>query len=267
MPRPAEDMTGQRHGLLTVIARAGKAKAGGHAEWLCRCECGSERVVTGSRLKLGQVTRCSSCAKAFKAANSRTARRADEMKSQIVVGQRFGYLEVLAEPTREGRNTVYRCMCHGCGKEVTRRMAHLLAEDVKSCGCKRGEFHLKPFEPGTQVHCWMVLRQATEEEVRKRVKRRDARDEKLKIYWLCRCQCGTVKPVSAETLRRGDSRSCMWCRLSRRAVDVDQVGQVRRTGNLNRLSDARQDDGAVIRRVLPAYNLKGARRYRLKLTR
>ena len=29
--------------------------------------------------------------------------------------------------------------------------------------------------------------------------------------WLCRCECGTVKPVQASSLKRGESRSCKKC--------------------------------------------------------
>jgi hypothetical protein len=30
-------------------------------------------------------------------------------------------------------------------------------------------------------------------------------------YWLCRCQCGTTKPVQAQTLLNGTSRKCVKC--------------------------------------------------------
>lgn len=46
------DITGQRFGRWSVIGRA----AG--SVWFCRCDCGTERAVTGSSLKLGTSTSC-----------------------------------------------------------------------------------------------------------------------------------------------------------------------------------------------------------------
>lgn len=51
------DMVGQKHGRLTVVRYAGKAKDR-HAKWLCRCDCGKETVVTGVALRNGKTQSC-----------------------------------------------------------------------------------------------------------------------------------------------------------------------------------------------------------------
>lgn len=47
---------------------------------------------------------------------------------------------------------------------------------------------------GQRFHRWTVLKHVR------------------KNHWLCRCDCGTEKPVSAPTLKNGSSRSCSKCR-------------------------------------------------------
>ena len=51
------DLTGQRFGRLTVIARAPNGK-GGQARWLCRCDCGEEKEIRGDHLRLGFIQSC-----------------------------------------------------------------------------------------------------------------------------------------------------------------------------------------------------------------
>ena len=52
------DMTGRVCGLLTVVEYAGKDARSDVVCWRCRCVCGTERVVPGSRLRNGTVTSC-----------------------------------------------------------------------------------------------------------------------------------------------------------------------------------------------------------------
>lgn len=50
------DLTGQKFGRLTVISRAEKPE-GSHstsAFWLCRCECGNEKVISANVLRQGK---------------------------------------------------------------------------------------------------------------------------------------------------------------------------------------------------------------------
>lgn len=55
--RKAEDLTGQKFGLLTVIERDVSSKGGG-TKWLCVCDCGKKTVVTASNLKNGSTKSC-----------------------------------------------------------------------------------------------------------------------------------------------------------------------------------------------------------------
>ena len=52
-----KDMTGQRFGRLTVLRRAGSTR---HREalWLCLCDCGNERTISGSSLRRGYSKSC-----------------------------------------------------------------------------------------------------------------------------------------------------------------------------------------------------------------
>jgi hypothetical protein len=58
--RPPKDITGKRFGLLTAVSQAGRTKGahGGHALWLCQCECGNTKVVAMGNLRPGGVQSC-----------------------------------------------------------------------------------------------------------------------------------------------------------------------------------------------------------------
>jgi hypothetical protein len=55
-----EDLTGQRFGMLQALRFAGHVKTGVHAfrAWLCRCDCGVEKVITVGRLRSKRDVSC-----------------------------------------------------------------------------------------------------------------------------------------------------------------------------------------------------------------
>lgn len=55
--RPQLDLTGQRFGRLEVVAFA-RVNRSRNACWLCRCDCGKERVVSGHELRRGRTSSC-----------------------------------------------------------------------------------------------------------------------------------------------------------------------------------------------------------------
>ena len=56
MGRKCIDLTGQKFGRLTVIERA--ENKGRNVCWLCKCECGNEKVIVGGNLKSGKIMSC-----------------------------------------------------------------------------------------------------------------------------------------------------------------------------------------------------------------
>ena len=54
-----KDISGQKFGKLTVL-RYEKVKGKKDACWLCKCECGKEKVICGSELKNGKTKTCGS---------------------------------------------------------------------------------------------------------------------------------------------------------------------------------------------------------------
>lgn len=51
------DLTGQRFGRLVVIKRVGGNKHG-RSMWLCKCDCGTEKIITGNYLINGDTKSC-----------------------------------------------------------------------------------------------------------------------------------------------------------------------------------------------------------------
>lgn len=52
-----KDLTGQTFGLLTALSLS-KTRKGYGAYWLCRCECGNEKVILGKCLNRGTTKTC-----------------------------------------------------------------------------------------------------------------------------------------------------------------------------------------------------------------
>lgn len=51
------DETGNRYGRLLVLRHVGSSKCG-NAEWLCRCDCGKEKIIRGGGLRNGGTKSC-----------------------------------------------------------------------------------------------------------------------------------------------------------------------------------------------------------------
>lgn len=54
----ANDISGQKFNMLTAVEYVGRRGKGNHPYWLCRCECGNEKVVSLPNLKSGSVKSC-----------------------------------------------------------------------------------------------------------------------------------------------------------------------------------------------------------------
>jgi hypothetical protein len=68
------DQTGKRYGRWTVVGRAGRTP--NEATWECVCDCGTIRVIRGTRLRNGRSKSCG-CEREINRARTRTCRGID----------------------------------------------------------------------------------------------------------------------------------------------------------------------------------------------
>ena len=126
------DLTGKKFNKLTVISRAENSKDG-RARWLCRCDCGNERIVLGKSLRNGHTQSCGCLGKEMASKRSFKDR----------TGERFGRLTVLSRANDYvSKNNVHHvrwnCICD-CGNTITVDVTRLVTGHTKSCGCLREE--------------------------------------------------------------------------------------------------------------------------------
>jgi hypothetical protein len=117
-----DDMIGMRFGKLTVSSRV--VNSGSHSRWLCKCDCGGNKVVAKTRLVWAKhPTRDCGCV----------------AKAELdITGCRFGKL-VAVRLTEEisNNNKVWLCKCD-CGNEIKLGRGRLMYQGAaarKSCGC------------------------------------------------------------------------------------------------------------------------------------
>lgn len=133
----------QRFGRLTFLSAAGRNKRRKQL-WLCRCDCGIEKIFEASNVKRGLSQSCG-CGQGGK----------DDL-----TGKRFGSLTALDEAGRDHtRSILWRCVCD-CGGERAVTAGQLNAGEVVSCGCvNRARTH---GQTGTPLYIrWKAMIQRT----------------------------------------------------------------------------------------------------------
>lgn len=119
------DLTGKRFGRWTVLERSGN-NSSGQATWLCKCDCGTERIVSGSSLRAGRSNGCG-------------CNRARQQMAVDISGQRFGRLTVICQKgINTQRKAMWLCKCD-CGAERLISGGNLRNGHTQSCGCYKVE--------------------------------------------------------------------------------------------------------------------------------
>lgn len=114
------DRIGQKFGELEVVEYLGIKD--GHANWKCRCSCGSYVNVRSSDLL--EIRSCKSCA----------CVKIREDKRINLIGTKIGRLTVVDYGYSDKESYYWKCQCE-CGNVVYIRATSLTQEQTKSCGC------------------------------------------------------------------------------------------------------------------------------------
>ena len=125
------NLLGKRFGKLVVIEEA--QNRNGRTTWLCKCDCGNQKIVRTKELRNGDTKSCG-CLK-------------DEVLSTNEIGNKYGKLTVLqrAENTQSKTPGVFwLCKCE-CGNQIITSGKNLRSGHAQSCGCliSKGEALIK----------------------------------------------------------------------------------------------------------------------------
>ena len=122
---------------------------------------------------------------------------------QDLTGQKFGHLTVIKQDSSRGNGTVYwLCQCD-CGnkKLFSARASRLRNGETTHCGCspvKPGPAIDKNSLVGQKFNRWTVLARDLQK-----------KEQGIKAaYWICQCDCGTIRSVAGRSLKNHKSKSC-----------------------------------------------------------
>lgn len=135
-------LIGQKFGMLTVIGQAPSTEKG-QRRWICKCDCGTEKIVMGSNLKRGTTVSCG-C----------------KHKNDLT-GQKIGKLTVLERSDQYGsrgkrKTQLWKCQCE-CGAVTYKATDTLTNPDISMCQECAGKYAAEKarenagFEGGTQI--------------------------------------------------------------------------------------------------------------------
>lgn len=179
------DLTGKRFGKLKVIERAENTEKGG-TTWLCKCDCGNEKVIRGSSLISGSTISCGCYNK-------------EKNKKLIkdLTGKRFGKLTVIEKVDSKIKGIArWKCKCD-CGNIVEVNGKDLRYKNgTRSCGCLQKEAAQNNYIDITGEKYGRLT-------VVKKVGVKNG-----SVLWLCKCDCGNYTEVTSNALRAHGTQSC-----------------------------------------------------------
>lgn len=182
------DLTGKKFGRLTVIKREITDKK--YTTWLCKCDCGNEKVICSDNLIRGRTKSCGCL----------SAEEAKKRRFIDLTGQKFNYLTVICvddvrSKLSKRHEIFYKSLCD-CGNYSVVSSQNLKTGHIKSCGCMSkliGHRKLNDLT-GNKFGLLTVVKRAENQNTR--------------TMWECLCECGNITTVNAYHLLKGYVKSC-----------------------------------------------------------
>lgn len=215
------DLTGREFGRLAVI---GLATVKPVAKWRVRCSCGTERVVSASKLLDGHTRSCGCLARESSGESVRLLHERNRGKPghrANLTGATFGRWTVLefsrVEDAPSGRKLgMWRCRC-SCGEVREVRQKALSSGRSQSCGCLVSDLRHADIKVDLTGHVFGRLR----------VVERAPFTKGSRGGWVASCECGNAVTVVGGSLMNGSTRSCGCLARERSAEHMRRVAYER----------------------------------------
>jgi hypothetical protein len=151
-------MAGLRFGRLVVVEQTAERTNRGHIAWLCRCDCGNSRVISGSTLRQGLTNSCGCISRELIKARNRRSRSSNPWAVEANAFRADARLRQLSfDLTAERFSALVTSPCHYCGVAPDRqpRSSTLREQGVLRHGIDRIDSSLG-YADGNCVSCCPV---------------------------------------------------------------------------------------------------------------
>lgn len=188
------DLTNKRFGRWTVEERADTMKG---VYWICRCDCGTRKVIRGTSLTSGNSTSC----------GCYSSEKLRELRILNLTGKKYGNLTVLFQvkdflsSVNGKKRSRWKCKCD-CGNITYVNGTDLTSGNTRSCGCykeqRTSETHFQDLS-GQRFGMLLVLKRVEDHIT--------TENGRTRPQFLCKCDCGNFKIIQKDSLMNGTS-SC-----------------------------------------------------------
>lgn len=149
-----------------------------------------------------------------------------------LTGKKFNRLTVLRKDTERKTNngSYWICQCD-CGKIKSVKSSSLRRGEVQSCGCLRNEKVYEKMQEldyidhleGQRFGKLTVLSKDHEE----------TKKHNNAVYWKCQCDCGKIKSIRGNNLKRKDENRTVSCGCYHRSVGETNILILLSENNIN----------------------------------
>ena len=170
-----KDETGNSYGKWTVLRKDPNKNSSGEVCWICKCQCGNIKSVSGKILRRGKSKSCGLCNRKI-----------------IQIGDKFEDLTVIKKGDVQNSHQNWICKC-SCGKIVFVRGSNLISGNTKSCGHNFSRTRLSLL--GKKFGLLTVIQDM-------------GNDSYGNSQWKCQCECGNIKIIKGGNLTSGNTITC-----------------------------------------------------------
>lgn len=188
MARKPIDETGHIYGQWTVLRKADQKNSCGEVCWICQCECGTIKAISGKVLRRGKSKSCGCNIK------------------QIKPTDVFGQLTVIQDTGKRSQgHKIWLCQC-SCGNFTEVEGRNLKSGNTKSCGCINKRNNLL----GQKFGLLTVINDA-------------GNDDYGNSLWKCQCDCGNIKIIRGGNLISGGTITCGCGKMSKGEIAIKNI--------------------------------------------
>ena len=129
-------------------------------------------------------------------------------KLKDYTGNRYGRLVAISFVELKNHKTYWKCKCD-CGKIIIKPISYLTSGNCKSCVCLNREKSKERLTKIKEIGNSKSLKDYSNKKFgRLTVLYRVENNKFNQVQWLCKCECGNEKIITANSLRNGTTKSC-----------------------------------------------------------